>query len=207
MLIISFFTKDTIYEKEIEDLIFSCKALKIEYYIEARPCLGKWEKNCNQKPLFILECLEKFNQPLLWVDADGIVLQKPINHFDGFDLGLYFNENQWARNGTIFVAPTQKAKDFMRLWYETAVEENHARADQQVMNDLFSKAPGLKIAPLPIEYVQVFDRDPIAIEKTVILHSQASRTALMDRMFWQHLTGKQLKEIRISNSSSKSENN
>ncbi len=204
--IISFYTKNTIYEKEIEDLSLSCKSLKVDHYIEAREDLGSWEKNCCQKPLFILECLEKFNCPLLWIDADGILLKPPNHQFEDCDLGLYFNNirTKHARNGTIYISPTKATKEFMQLWYDT-MQKMNARPrkkltpDQPVMISLIRKVP-LKISHLPLEYTQVFDRDQIPLEKTVILHFQASRTARMDPIFWQHLTGKELKAMRIANS-------
>ncbi len=206
MKLISFYTKNTIYEKEIEDLSASCKALQIDHYIEEREDLGCWEKNCNQKPLFIYECLQRFNEPLLWVDADGIALQKLNLSLPGCDLGLYFNnfKTKHARNATIYAAPTQKAKEFMLLWYQTVQELNtrprkNLLPDQPVMISLIRKRQiPLKIGKLPLEYMQIFDRDQIPLEKTVILHFQASRTAKMAPLFWQHLTGRDLKAMRIA---------
>ncbi|PIS03446.1 MAG: hypothetical protein COT85_00245 [Chlamydiae bacterium CG10_big_fil_rev_8_21_14_0_10_42_34] len=208
--VISFYTKGTIYEKEIEDLALSCKALQIDHYIEEREDLGAWEKNCNQKPLFILECLEKFNCPLLWVDSDGILLKKPNLNLQEVDLGLYFNnaKTKHARNATIYVSPTNNTKKFLRLWYETLQKMNsrprkNLIPDQPVMISLIRKGEiPLKIGNLPLEYMQIFDRDQVPLEKTVILHFQASRTARMDPIFWQHLTGKELKAIRMANSKS-----
>ena len=113
MKLVSFYTKNTIYEKEIEDLSSSCIALGLDHYIEEREDLGSWEKNCAQKPLFIYECLEKFNGPLLWVDADGIALQKLNLKLENCDLGLYFNEPTHARSATIYINSTENAKKFM----------------------------------------------------------------------------------------------
>ncbi len=201
MKVVSFYTKDTIYEKEVEDLFASCQLLQINHYIEARKDLGNWERNCSQKPLFIYECLERFNEPLLWVDADGILLKKPSLHLPEFDFGLYFNDlkTKHARNGTIYVSPTKKAKAFLLLWYEE-LQKRKTVPDQPVMIDLIRKVP-LKIAPLPIEYSHVFDRDCIPIEKTVVLHFQASRTSGMDPIFWKHLQGRDLKAMRLEVSS------
>ena len=208
MILISFYTKNTIYEKEIEDLSISCKALGIEHYIEARVDLGSWEKNCCQKPLFILECLERFKRPLLWVDADGIVLQKPQLDFAGWDMALYFNDlpSQHVRAATLYVEPTQNTFDFLDLWHKTAQEKIANReelpyGDQAILIQLLrGKKIPLKIAELPLEYTAIFDRDPVEIGKTVVLHFQASRTARMDPLFWQQLSGQELKAIRIASS-------
>ncbi len=203
MILVSFYTKQTIYEKEVEDLAASCQALQIEHYIEAREDLGCWEKNCNQKPQFILECLERFNRPLLWVDADGIVLQKPCLNLEEYDLGLYFNNiaTKHARNATIYISPTPAATAFLKLWSDTLQKQKKLLPDQPVMISLIrKKLIPLKIGHLPLEYMQIFDRDPIPLEKTVILHFQASRTARMDPIFWQHLKGRDLKALRMANS-------
>jgi hypothetical protein len=211
MKLVSFYTKNTIYEKEIEDLSKSCSLLHIDHYIEAREDLGRWERNCNQKPLFIYECLERFNEPLLWVDADGIALQKPNLDLGDCDLGLYFNKyrKKHARNSTIYIAPTQKAKDFLLLWHNTLQKLNGPRRkkltpDQPVMNTLIrqERIP-LKIGHLPLEYMHIFDRDKLPLEKAVIIHFQASRTAKMDPILWQHLSGSELKAMRMAVSSKK----
>ena len=205
MKLISFYTKNTIYEKEIEDLSASVKALDIDHYIEGREDFGCWEKNCAQKPLFIYECLQKFNEPLLWVDSDGIALQKPDLDLGACDLGLYFNnvKTRHARNATIYMRPTKAAKEFMWLWHQTLLKRNappkkKLTPDQPVMNYLIrKKTVPVKIAHLPIEYMQIFDRDPIPLEKTVILHFQASRTAKMDQILWKNISGRDLKAMRI----------
>lgn len=203
MKLISFYTKNTIYEKEVEDLQNSVRALDIDHYIESREDLGCWEKNCAQKPLFIFECLEKFNEPLLWVDSDGVVFKKPHLEFNDCDLALFFDSPGRARNSTIFINPTEPAKEFMWLWHETLLKKNQPPQkqlipDQPVMNELIreGKIP-LKIGDLPLEYMQIFDRDAVNFEKTVILHFQASRTAKMDPIFWRHISGRELKTMRM----------
>ncbi|MGB7977964.1 MAG: putative nucleotide-diphospho-sugar transferase [Chlamydiales bacterium] len=206
MKLISFYTKNTIYEKEIEDLAASCQTLGIDHYIEAREDLGSWETNCSQKPLFIYECLQRFNEPLLWVDADGIAFQKPQLHLGECDLGLYFNNKNTlhARNATIYVSPTENAKAFLQLWYETLLTLNarpnrRLTPDQPVMISLIRKKTiPLKIGELPLAYMQIFDRDKVPLDQTVILHFQASRTARMAPLFWQQLTGRELKAMRLA---------
>ena len=205
MKVISFFTKNTIYEKEVEDLAASCQALNLDHYIEERKDLGSWEKNCAQKPLFIYECFEKFHTPLLWVDADAIILQKPNLHLGPCDFGLYFNtlNPKHVRSATIFVNPTQRAIKFLWKWHEILVKINRTSLsqDQPILNTLINQEI-LDIAHLPIEYMQIFDRDPNPPEQAVVLHFQASRTARMDPAFWRHLSGKELKLMRIKISES-----
>ena len=209
-LLISFYTKNTIYEKEIADLSASCQALEIESCIEAREDLGSWDKNCCQKPLFILECMEKYNRPLLWVDADAIVMQKITLNYDNTDLALYFNNRSRneARSATIYIAPTVFAKDFVLQWYEYCLKalsqgKPVPYADQSVLTDALKGSPLLRVADLPLEYASIFDRDPVPMSKIMILHFQASRTALMPRVLWENISGAQLKAMRMNVSISK----
>lgn len=205
-MIISFFTENTIYEKEVEDLLSSCRSLGLKHYILRQIDLGSWEKNCCQKPLFIYEALKKFQRPLLWVDADAILLQRPsLEPFESFDLAFYFQtEMNSARAGTIYAAPTQATFSFLKNWHRTcesrfSLHGNLPGADQAILNELLlEKPPNLAIGQLPLAYVRIFDRDPLPYEKTVILHFQASRTALMDPLFWRHMSGKDLKLLRLS---------
>ncbi len=202
-LIISFYTKDTIYEKEIEDLKASLEVLKLPYYIEGRLDLGSWEKNCCQKPLFILECLKKFQKPLLWVDADAMIFQKPPFLFGDVDLAIYFEDVhlKQVRTGTIYLAPTQQTLELITLWHETCqskIERSEPLPfpDQHIFSTLLQTA-SLRVGSLPLEYTQIFDKEPIPLEKACIVHFQSSRTALMPPLFWRHLSGKELKILRM----------
>lgn len=203
-LLISFYTKDTIYEKEVEDLTTSCKELGVDSYIEAREDLGSWDKNCCQKPLFILECLKRYNRPLLWVDADAIVMQKPTFCNKEIDLAFYFNDqsNQKARSATIYIAPTAAAQVFVSQWHQDCLKELSKNqpvpyGDQSVLIALLRKFP-LRVGHLPLAYTVIFDRDQVALDQIVILHFQASRTALMNETLWKTLSGKQLKALRMN---------
>lgn len=203
MKIVSFYTENSIYEKEVEDLRSSCEHLKLNFTIEKRASLGDWEQNCSQKPQFLLECLKRFHTPLLWVDADGIILKKPELSYLEHDIALYFNDRQTlhARNATIFLNPTKNTEEFLTLWCERLAEKNRIRPtpDQPVMIEILQeKKIPLKVADLPIEYMHIFDRDPIPFDRSVIVHFQASRTAKMAPLFWQHLKGSELKAMRMN---------
>ncbi len=201
-LIVSFFTKDTIYEKEIQELIESCRILHLDYVIEEKEDLGNWQRNCCQKPLFIYECLQKYKKPILWVDADGIILRTP-NLSWNVDVGFYFNNwgEKQARAGTIFATPSPEALYFFNLWHLKCQEnQNFPHGDQHFLPEVFKIIlPSLNIGQLPLSYVHVFDRDPIPFTETHILHTQASRTAMLQKFLWNTLSSKDLKNLRIKN--------
>jgi len=72
--VVSFFTKDTLYEKYAEILKTSLEKFGIPYYIEAVPNLGDWNKNTQLKPNIILKYLLNLKSPVLWLDCDCEVL-------------------------------------------------------------------------------------------------------------------------------------
>ena len=76
-IIICYYTKDTGYENEIENLITSCEKFSLPYVVDAIDSLGTWEKNCCYKPRYILDKITSLKRPVLWLDADCVVVQKP----------------------------------------------------------------------------------------------------------------------------------
>ena len=198
--LISFYTENTIYEKEIETLESCCAKLRIPHYIEKRKDLGSWQKNCSQKPLFIHECLEKFQEPLFWVDADALVLRPLHLQLPPCDMALYFNcfKTKHARNGTIYISPTEGSKKFLLQWYEELqnINTHTPTPDQPVMIELLQKT-SLHIEKLPLSYSLVFDRDPLPLDQTVILHFQASRSRQIPPFLWEQYSGLQLKLMRL----------
>ncbi len=121
-LVVSFYTLDTPYEKEVQFLIDSCRKFGIEHQIDGIPSSGSWEMNCAFKPLFLLKKLEELKRPLLWVDADAVFMQ-PFSFLEVFslDLGvrLYDCPNDHPSricSATVFVNSTAGGMGIVRLW-------------------------------------------------------------------------------------------
>ena len=51
----------------------SCHRFGLETHVVEMSNKGSWVWNCAQKGLFILNCLGKFERPILWIDADAVV--------------------------------------------------------------------------------------------------------------------------------------
>ena len=58
-LVISFYTKNTPYEAEVQNLIDSCRRFDLPHQIEGVESFGSWEMNCAFKPYFILKQLKQ----------------------------------------------------------------------------------------------------------------------------------------------------
>ena len=188
-LIISFYTPDSIYEKEIEDLKASCEKLNLPYHFEKRVCKGKWVVNVNEKPKFILEKLKEFKRPIIWVDADAIIVQRPsfFRNLD-CDFAVRIDPKQDDQFHSKVIAATCYARysdaaiKLLERWIERCEEgkETGGRPalDQEYLRDIIhNESYQAKIESLPLGYCRVIDseEDQIPDQDTYILQFQASR--------------------------------
>lgn len=117
------------------------------------------------KPKVILKALE-LNDPVIWVDADG-VLKSPIPEFEtDDDLAMVKNRGLWEPN-VIFCHGSQKAQDALRLWQERMPEDFHGSDAAELNAAILDVNP--RVAELPVELAWVEDwyynrygrRDPV----------------------------------------------
>ncbi|MDN3506897.1 MAG: hypothetical protein P0S96_06680 [Simkaniaceae bacterium] len=182
--IISFYTEGTPYEEEVQNLIASCKKYNLEAHIKAVPSQGSWELNCAYKPFFILEKLTKLRKPLLWVDADGVFMQKPTyQEVFALDLATRIEDVPDTHpskviTSTLFVRPG--AEDLLRQWIQNCntmlLDPNRQVEfwDQEALRDVLLQNT-TRAGALPISYAKIFDHPGDAAHPSVIEHHQASR--------------------------------
>lgn len=194
-LVVSYYTKETFYQFEVENLIASCEKWGIEHRIEGIDSLGSWELNCCFKPYFLYQMLEKLQRPLFWVDADAIFVKKPTL-FKGVaaDLAVRINSTfspdhpSRVMSGSLYVNATEGGRRALLAWAKgcyAALSDPKRETevwDQIVLRGLIEKeylepSSGIKIAPLPEEYTYISDneQDKSSICSPVICHFQASR--------------------------------
>lgn len=189
-MVISFYTRDTFYQLEVQGLIESCKQYGIEYCVEGIATLGRWELNCAYKPFFIHQQLQIHKRPLLWVDADAVFVRKPevLAAFNA-DLAVRINEDLPAEHpsrvmsGTVYANYTPGADRGIRAWAQRCQKEllrpgrEAEYWDQMALRDVVVKGDCAKIMALPKEYATIADhwKDCADIEAPVIVHHQASR--------------------------------
>ena len=76
-LIVTYYTAGTPYEEVVQYLLDSCSRLNLRIHAEALPSSGDWVLNCGKKGPFVQQCMERFDCPLLWVDADAEIKRYP----------------------------------------------------------------------------------------------------------------------------------
>lgn len=190
-IVISFYTKDTFYQLEVQNLIASCEKFGIICDIEAINSFGSWEVNCAFKPFFIHRKLQELKQPVLWVDADAIFKKKPeILPVFAKDFAVRINADipidhpSRVMSGTVYANYTAGADALLRLWAKRSQEEINRVGrkeefwDQISLRDaLYCEENPAAFDTLPHTYTRIVDHrgDLQLEEEPVIEHYQASR--------------------------------
>lgn len=187
LMVVGYYTKNTPYEKESENLIKSLNKLNLNYDIQGVPNLGSWQANTRFKAKFMLEMLDKHkDHNLLYVDCDAVIHSRPVLFKDyNYDIAVRWQDFRWRKNeclsGTIYMANNQKTREVCKKWMQINKSEGDtAKTFEQwnlgnVIVDM--RKSGLNDGNLPPEYTFIFDHMrtlyPNAVP--VIEHFQASR--------------------------------
>jgi len=174
-VVASMFTVDTPYEQEIEKLKEGLDKYGIKYELIGYKPQGSWEKNTQMKPHVIKSVMNKYNKPVVWLDADAEVLKKPV-FFDNVsgDLSFYMIK-EWNEmlTGTMYFANNIRVQRLIDRW----IVENNSNSlpDAKNFQKIMSEFSTLDYIPLPADYIKIFDNDLIVSSNPVIVHNQASR--------------------------------
>ena len=185
-VVVSYYTKNTIYEKYAKKLIESLKRFSsLNYSIVPIESLGDWYKNTQYKPTFLKQMLEKFYpHSIVYVDVDAEFCRYP-SYFDSLDSLTYVNiavhfldHSKYRRknhppellSGTIFLKNNEKTRIIVGEW-EDRCREDPQVWDQRALAEVLRHS---KFHSLPEEYCVIFDYME-SVENPVIKHYQASR--------------------------------
>lgn len=187
-LVVSYYTKNTPYEQEVQGLIKSCEQFGIEYSIDAIENLGSWEENCAFKPFFLKKKLEDLQRPILWVDADAVFLRPmEFEEFMFADLSLLKDSGTdprfCVRSGTVFINATEKGLEALQIWcsYSEKIQAVEKKVlpfqDQVSLYFTLLCKPAISISLLPLKYCAIFDEklESLSAQEVVIEQRQASR--------------------------------
>lgn len=107
----------TFYKDSAISLESKIKELGGRLYSEQLPSLGSYAMNCLRKPKFILDCLNKFKEPLIWIDADSKINELPIE-LDNLeeDIACVEKSNGCPESALIYFNNTDNSKQFIIEW-------------------------------------------------------------------------------------------
>ena len=191
-IFVSYYTKGSVYETEAKELVASLDHFGVEHKVCAIEDRGSWSANCCYKAEFLLEMLEKYQRPVVWVDADSLVVRSP-DFFNGLsaDVALYVNDHVDPSSdgkiltGTIFANNTPSAKKLLQLWKKEGERMLKTYKglvlDQVALRRVVLHYPTIvEMKRLPEKYISIVASKEMRRETKdgVIVHHQASREVL-----------------------------
>lgn len=166
--IISGFTLKTPYETEVQFLKESLKKFSLsDEHIVGYENQGTWRKNCQYKALIIKSKLEELNSPVVWLDADAVLLSYP-KLFENIEEDIALAKYGEVMSGTLYFKPTQNVFSLLDQWIDENFK-NPLTLDQSILDKVL-KSNDIKIKRLPFSYC-----DFIGLKNCVIAQNQASR--------------------------------
>ena len=155
-VITSFYTPDWKYPKFAKQLLSDCEQLGLRHYIVEKESKGDYAKNCNIKPFFIKEMLEKFKKPILWVDVDGSITSVPelLYSDEILQYDVAANRPAWNANkvhvGSMWFNYTKSAADLVDAWCESV---SMGGVDDGQFNSIWNKyKDSIRFYELPSKY-------------------------------------------------------
>ena len=169
--IISFYTDDWKYPEYADLLKADCERLGLEHHIKLRENTGKWINNTRAKPSFILEALKELKGPVLWIDVDGSIYEKPelMLEYTKYDMAPRPANYKWGRKwhvSTMYFNYTEKTIAFLEEWVARC-EAAENISDELCLEYCWANEESIMhtmdIGELPVEYFdeyQDLDNEP-----------------------------------------------
>jgi hypothetical protein len=177
-VIISYYTKNTGYEGEVQRLIESLDKFELPYEIEGIETLGSWVNNVHYNHELILKKMEEHpGKDLVSLDADAVVNKYPAL-FDTIQCDFAAHLHEWKHGrelfcSTMYIANNEK----MRMFFIDCIHRHtrfpHERQQPCVQATLKEWGDDLMFMNLPPQYANIFDL--VNVKFPVITQYQASR--------------------------------
>ncbi len=182
VMICSYFTAGTGYQKEAARFVQSLKALQItNFHVSKISSLGNWFANTHHKAKFILDMFSAYpDHAIVWIDCDAVIHSYPVL-FEQIDADFAAHFRNWMYgkdellSGTLFFRNNARIRLILKEWIEVNRNNPH-KWDQKNLQRVISRHDhAIRIYRLPIEYCLIYDDTKSHLVKPVITHFQASR--------------------------------
>jgi|MEHZ01.6.fsa_nt_MEHZ011623781.1_35 hypothetical protein len=182
MRIVAFYTPS--YSHIVKNLTASIEKFGYDYTIYEVEDRGCWEKNCAQKPEVIFRAMQEYEDDILYLDADAMILRElPLHELFGDTMMFYLL--QWEHEGkkvnelisaTIYIPYNLNNLDLVKQWEEHQKEDSMIW-DQQTLGEVLNKLKDYKFNTLSAEwnYIEKYHAPFLTLDP-IIIQSQASRT-------------------------------
>jgi len=192
MIYVSYATSGA-YEKVMTMYLHpSLHNFNLKHDIEIVNDLGNWDANTHIKAKFLKQMLIKHKCPIVFIDADGVIMQEPqLFNTLNCDIGLhkldwYFHWHKQRNNpkreylsGTLYLNYNDKVLEFLDKWI--LANNNHPEIIEQSLMQIELDKSGLDVYDLPPAYCAIIGFDGsiprfyLGGKEPVVLHYQVSR--------------------------------
>lgn len=181
LTIFGFYTNDGLYTKHA--LILKASAEKLHIPIDLRMYdKDDWQKIIAFKPTFIAQMRRELKGPILFVDADAIILEDIRPYYESItqDIGVHYLNDVELVSSTLFINDTLNAHTLMDEWERRQLASPDVW-DQKVLEELVEdriKDNSISVKKTSERYTYIFDisRDAYGSSvKPAIEQLQASR--------------------------------
>lgn len=181
LTIFGFYTDDHLYTKHAQILKASAERLGIPIDLRVYP-KKEWQSIIAFKPSFIAQMRRELKGPLLFVDADAIILEDIRPYYDSIveDIAVHYLNDTELLSGTLFINDTANAHNLMNEWEKRQLELPQIW-DQKVLELIIQEwlaSDKITLKRTPARYTYIFDISKMiygAEVKPAIAHLQASR--------------------------------
>ncbi|MES0810414.1 putative nucleotide-diphospho-sugar transferase [Roseibium sp. SCPC15] len=190
MFVASFFTKDTPYEIEAENLKKSLERLNVRFVIEGLPAQKSWVESCALKASFVKSVRDRYDEDFWWLDADA-ELRRPLKTYSGNapDLAAYMSDGYNFRSGAVYFSRSYTTTCIIDEWVEYC--KSYPYVWDQVLllfalhNNIVSRGARFEVLPEAYckkdpkkkkRFLKRLVSEPLSfLERPIVLQHQASR--------------------------------
>lgn len=179
MRFVGFYTKDTLYRQEAEQLVGHLDKYNLTYSIFEIESDITWVRNCAKKPSIIKHALDKFTEDIFYIDVDARFLREPpIEELNSTVPMLAnwitpFRGKQFEiLSGSIFFPNNDLSNRIVTEWQN--LQNSKVNVWDQKVLQLVIEQNKYEYESLPLKWcwIKEYMKD---VEDPIIWHTQASR--------------------------------
>lgn len=181
LTVFGFYTDDNLYTKHAQILKASAERLGIPIDLRMYP-KKEWQSIIAFKPSFIAQMRKELKGPLLFIDADAIILEDIRPYYESIveDIAVHYLNDTELLSGTLFINDTKNAYHLVNEWEKRQLALPQIW-DQKVLELLIQEwlaSDKITLKRTPARYTYIFDTSKVIYGAEVvpaIAHLQASR--------------------------------
>jgi len=180
MKIIGFYTVDTPYEQEAEEMKKTLDKFNLSYQLYEVDNQKSWELNCAQKSRILRMALDDFDENILYLDVDARVMRQPPFEDIEKDIPGYcvwynpYQRQEQLCSGTIYFPNNYISRRVIEDWiYEQ--QKDPKQWDQVVLQRIYQEYDHFLLHDDWINIERNTQNRFIETDNPIIVHTQASR--------------------------------